>query len=71
MRIRIRELFDPAPGMEKFGSRINIPDNTANSCNNLSYLPLNPSDLSEYRTIRRHVRERGGERWSQMTTGNR
>jgi hypothetical protein len=26
MRIRIRDLFDPGSGMEKFGSRINIPD---------------------------------------------
>jgi hypothetical protein len=26
MRIRIRTIFDPGSGMEKFGSGINIPD---------------------------------------------
>ncbi len=26
MRIRIRDLFDPGSGMEKFGSEMNIPD---------------------------------------------
>jgi hypothetical protein len=42
--------------------------NTANNCNNLSYLPLNPSDLSEYGM--EACSGKGGG-WSQITTGKR